>query len=420
MARWLSRDLRYFEVQSFFVILIDVSVTCHCPVQTGVQRVTRCLYRELSQIAEVTPVTFDPYAACWRTLDEVELQTLTAPEAPRSNRRRRRAYWNWSQRLRGWRNRNTGEPRKLVGDFSALIVPEIFSAEIAAQHPTLFAHVTGPKVALFHDIIPLQLKELTPAQSVARFPDYLNELCHFDHIVTNSQNTARDLLAHWKGLAATHPPVEAIPLAGREAHTASTPIAGNQAFARILSVGTLEGRKNHLTLLNAAEQLWAQGSEFSLTLVGMVNRETGTTALQRIRELEEQGRAIRWLGPVSDDTLKQAYQNADFTVYPSLAEGFGLPVLESLAMGRPCLCGDTGALAEVAQGGGCFSVDVSSQHALSEGLQTLIADEGLRLRLAAEANARDIKSWAGYAGEILECIKCLPVGTTLAKGCLQN
>jgi len=54
-------------------------------------------------------------------------------------------------------------------------------------------------------------------------------------------------------------------------------------------------------------------------------------------------------------------ENALFTVYPSLMEGFGIPILESLWHGKPCVCGGNGALGEVARGGGCLIVDQTSE-----------------------------------------------------------
>jgi len=67
--------------------------------------------------------------------------------------------------------------------------------------------------------------------------------------------------------------------------------------------------------------------------------------------LQSLGRPIRWLKHVDDRTLHQAYRECLFTVYPSLMEGFGIPILESLWHGNRCVCGGNGALGEVARGG---------------------------------------------------------------------
>lgn len=91
-----------------------------------------------------------------------------------------------------------------------------------------------------------------------------------------------------------------------------------------------------------------------------------------------------------------------FTVYPSLFEGCGLPILESLTRGKPCLCGENGALGEVARGGGCLTV--KEQHNpdnLASGMRRLLEDANLRQKLKEEASARDFGTWQDYASALL-------------------
>src|SRR5690606_15169411 len=152
---------------------------------------------------------------------------------------------------------------------------ELFSPAAARAHPALFAATRGPRVALFHDAIALQLPELTPAKTVARFPAYLTELLAFDGIAAVSEDSRATLLAYWDWLGVREiPRVAAIGLGLDRARTA----AGDGDLARrtdaptpptVLSVGSLEGRKNHLALLEACEQLWSRGSRFSLHLIGL-------------------------------------------------------------------------------------------------------------------------------------------------------
>ena len=65
----------------------------------------------------------------------------------------------------------------------------------------------------------------------------------------------------------------------------------------------------------------------------------------------------------------RAYRECLFTVYPSLMEGFGLPILESLWHGKPCVCGGNSARLEVARGGGCLTVDQTSENAIAAGIK---------------------------------------------------
>jgi glycosyltransferase involved in cell wall biosynthesis len=90
---------------------------------------------------------------------------------------------------------------------------------------------------------------------------------------------------------------------------------------------------------------------------------------------------VRWLGAVPERLLPALFSGATLFVFPSLYEGFGLPVLEAMACGTPVACSATPALAElVDQAGSLFDpLDVS---AMAETLQELLADEGRRQGLA--------------------------------------
>jgi glycosyltransferase involved in cell wall biosynthesis len=247
-----------------------------------------------------------------------------------------------------------GRPSRPLPANSGAIVPEVFSPAVAQALPELFAQAGGACVAVFHDAVALQYPEFTPPGTVARFPAYLQELLAFDGIAAVSESSRAALVDYWSWLGIrTAPPVVAIPL-GVDPPPAPLPTgAGADAGPPIvLVVGTLEGRKNHLALLEACEHLWAGGANFRLRIVGRIQPQTGRAAARRLEELRTAGRPIQYDGILDDRTLAAAYAACAFTVYPSLAEGFGLPVLESLAHGRPCVCSARGATGESARGGG--------------------------------------------------------------------
>ena len=108
------------------------------------------------------------------------------------------------------------------------------------------------------------------------------------------------------------------------------------------------------------------------------------------------GRPLRWLRHVNDETLLRAYRECRFTVYPSLMEGFGLPITESLIHGKPCVCGGNGALGEIAGGGGCLIIDQTRADAIAEGIKTLLLNPQLYSRLCDEARERRFRSWSDY------------------------
>ena len=377
-------------------LLLDLSHTCHTRARTGIQRVTRSLHDALGERA--VAVTHDPHRQAWRTLAPWERANLAAIEAAA----RRGAQWPLSTRLHGRASRLLRR-RPSLPENSGALVPEIFSPAVAAALPALFATASGPRVALFHDAIALKFPELTPPKTVARFPAYLVELLAFDGIAAVSEDSRISLLDYWQWLGVRkHPPVRSIPL-GLDP-TSPLPAAAHAAGSSdpvVLSVGSIEGRKNHLALLEACEALWSRGAKFSLHLIGLAHPQTGGRALAQIRTLQSGGRPLRYDGPVSDAAVERAYSACAFTVYPSLVEGFGLPVIESLAHGRPCVCSARGALGESAAGGGCIALEQMDAPAIATAMARLLEDPAFATHLAAQARQRQFPSWSSYSTQLL-------------------
>lgn len=380
-------------------LLLDLTHTCHTRARTGIQRVTRSLHAALG--ADAVAVTFDPHRAAWREIEPWEAANLTA-QSPAS---KRGAQWPLAAKLRGRVKRFTSARSYLPAN-AGLIVPEVFSPEVAAALPDLFAATTGPRVAVFHDAIVLKFPELTPTKTVARFPGYLVELLQFDGIAAVSEESRDALVEYWRWLGANSPPpVRAIPL-GIETHSKSATGESSPPPSPpiVLCVGSIEGRKNHSALLDACEKRWARGERFVLHLVGLAQPQTAAPALTRMRALQAAGRPLRYDGPVSDAAIDRAYAECTFTVYPSITEGFGLPVVESLAHGKPCVCSARGALGESARGGGCVMLEAMESDAIADAIGRLIQSPDSVARLAGQARARSFKSWQTYATELREWI----------------
>ena len=395
-------------------ILLDLSHTSHTRARTGIQRVARSLWRELGPAA--APVTFDPHQRTWRPLDPWELKNL----ATDSFSLKRGASWPVTAQLRGHTRRLLGhqalnaQPSPLAPN-SGLLFPELFTPAVAAALPALFAATTGPRVAVFHDAIALKFPELTPAKTVARFPSYLRELLAFDGIAANSEDSRATLLSYWDWLGippSSRPAVTVIPLGidpvchlmdhkplGLAAEKSKSRIRESE-IPTILSVGSLEGRKNHLALLDACESLWSTGENFELHLVGLAQAQTGRAALARVHSLQASGRPLRHSGPVTDAALAAAYTACAFTVYPSLIEGFGLPVLESLAYRKPCICSAHGALGEATRGGGCIALDRVDAPSIAHAISRLLSTPSALAALADAARARRFRTWSDYARDL--------------------
>lgn len=378
-------------------LLFDATHTSHTSAQTGIQRVCRTFFTELAATKPVQPVCYDPHLIGWRVLraDETAVLRDQTGGAGRS----RGAKWTLSQKISGAGTRWLGR-KPTLPEANGLICPELFSAKVGARLPELLATVAGPRVAIFYDAIALKYPELTPAGTVARFPAYLRELLVFDGIAAISEDSAAALRDYWKWLGVSStPPVHAISLGIDRAHSDFSPPPLPAGPPRILCVCTIEGRKNHLALLEACEALWQDGLAFELELIGMPRPDTAGPALTRIRTLQQAGRPLLFPGAVPEAQLHAAYRACAFTVYPSIIEGFGMPVLESLQHGKPCICSGRGALGESAHGGGCVPLATVDAPSLTAAIRRLLLQPSELVTLATAARQRPLKTWPEYTAD---------------------
>jgi glycosyltransferase involved in cell wall biosynthesis len=167
----------------------------------------------------------------------------------------------------------------------------------------------------------------------------------------------------------------------------------------VLVVGSHEPRKNHLAVLQAAELLWREGLRFSISFVGG-NAWNSESFSQRLRELRDGGRPVQSISALSDSALWAAYRLAHVSVFPSLNEGFGLPVAESLASGTPVITAAFGSMREIAGNGGALLIDPRDDRDITDALRRLLTDDELHAELSAQTAQVERKSWDRYAAEI--------------------
>jgi len=168
----------------------------------------------------------------------------------------------------------------------------------------------------------------------------------------------------------------------------------------ILFLGNLERKKNLSLLVQAFSELKAASViPHRLVLAGCL--KTATEDLHKSIEDTAAGATIRLLDYVPGEDLPSLYQLADVFVLPSLVEGFGLPVLESMALGTPVVASNRGALPEIVADAGLLC-DPEDRVSLTDALLRLITDEGLRDRLieAGRIRARQF-TWKTAARRVM-------------------
>jgi glycosyltransferase involved in cell wall biosynthesis len=199
-------------------------------------------------------------------------------------------------------------------------------------------------------------------------------------------------------LSKTQIPNRVIPLASRGSSGAQMKNPGTEFW---LTVGTIEPRKNHTTLLAAHDLYWERSSfRRPLTLVG--RKGWLSEEVHKLISMREKEGRLKYVGYVSDDELNRLYASAFALVYPSHYEGFGLPVLEAMERGIPVISSSATSLPEVG-GDAIIYFDPSSAAELAEEMLKLENDESLRLKLSSEGRERaSLFSWKRVAKETLE------------------
>lgn len=212
----------------------------------------------------------------------------------------------------------------------------------------------GLKVLLMcYDIIPIRLPHLCVADVAAKFSHYFLDVARCaDRIVCISEYSRADLR---KFLEASRVPVPELgvvrlgcEIASAGSAPPSAPVAGLLGRRFILFVSTIERRKNHETLYRAYTRLVDAGATDLPLLVFVGMAGWGMDDLMSDLKLDPRIQPyLRILNHVSDSDLARLYEHAYFTAYPSLYEGWGLPVAESLAYGKFCLASNAASIPEV-------------------------------------------------------------------------
>ena len=369
-----------------------VDSTVQFPKNTGIQRVTRQLARALMENGlRLVPVKVNPASGTLMPPDAQELDFLSRWNGPPPDR------WH------AW-----VEPAS-AGSDAWFFMPELPLNRSGAERTRILASVRGSGLrtaAVFYDAIPWKMRQIYPESFAMAHREYMLELSVYDLVLPISLY-AREDLVDFLGAELPRPQslddkVIAVQLPGEfpESARVQNPTPGDDAPIHILSVGTVEPRKNHETLLRAfAQARQSSGLDLRLTIAGGSHSIEPALA-DRVRAFIADHPAVTWEEHADDARLRDLYLRSALTVYPTIEEGFGLPILESLWYGKPCICAGFGAMKEVAAGGGCLMVDVRDARALAEAIAKLAKNRELRGQLVSEATTRRFKSWRDYGLEV--------------------
>lgn len=271
-----------------------------------------------------------------------------------------------------------------------------------------FRRQGAPPAAVFvHDLAFKLRPAEVPWQQRAYFGAILGRsLRNAAAVLVPSEATKRDLLKSYR-ISGLDSKVAMVP-EGLPPVVAPAPLQAIEP-GFILAVGTVEPRKNYPRLLEAYRRLRRE------SVAVMINGRPGVpqlviagrpgwaygNALERIKA--EPG--VRYLGHVDDATLTALYRAASVLAFPSLYEGFGLPLLEAMAHGVPAVIGNTGALPELGDGAAIL-VDPEDVASIAAGLERLLADASLREELGTAGRLRAVEyTWERAAATTREVLR---------------
>ena len=288
--------------------------------------------------------------------------------------------------------------RRLLEDFAC----SLFSRQVSVFHglnqrlPQCRFRRT---LTTFHDLFVLS-GDYSTAEFRSRFSTLARDAAtRSDHIIAVSQFTADQVSRHLgyprDRISVIYHGVQPVP---------NFPTKQLDEFRReqglempfLLHVGAIQKRKNVTRLVDAFERLNAQ---FTLVLAGSAGY--GADRIMDRIENSAARRRIRSLGYVDSDRLAKLYRTASVLVFPSLEEGFGMPVLEAMSAGLPVVTSDRSATAEIA-GGAAFLVDPEQSESIVDAVERIFTNPLLRRQLVEAGHERAAQfSWIRAAHETM-------------------
>jgi len=322
------------------VLFVDVSAVALNDIHTGIQRVIRSILKAFLLRAdlpcEVVPVRLGPggeYVTALRYAEKI----LGMPQGAVAE-----------------------DPVDVCRGDLFLVLDLDFGQNVLRRK--IFDRFRNAGAQIWHvvyDLLPVRLPQYFPEGTAPRFADWLDVVQSYDGAVCISQSVA-DELRDW--MKEHGEPGKPLPRIGwfhlgadleNSVPTRGLPEDAGRVLAELdrrptfLMVGTVEPRKGHAQTLSAFEQLWAEGIDANLAIVGKEGWKVKPLA-ERLRDHDELGARLFWLSSISDEYLELIYRASACLIFASEGEGFGLPLIEAAQHGLPILARDLPVFIEVA------------------------------------------------------------------------
>ena len=267
------------------------------------------------------------------------------------------------------------------------------------------------KILTIHDLLwPLYAEIAGPFHRCMHWLFVERSVRQADRIIAISQSTARDLQHTWK---LPESKIEVIPHGVASAYRPQDSRAAAEYVAKkygvlkeyVLTVGTLGPHKNLITVIKAMKILRGLGElPFQLVAVGAQGGKN-SRMLEAVRSSGLTREDIRFLGFVPEEDLPMLYSASSALVFPSLYEGFGLPLVEAMACGVPVVASNTSSIPEVV-GDAALLAPPTQPEAFAEAIMRVRSDTDLRKAMVQKGlNRAACFRWDKAASRLLECMR---------------
>jgi glycosyltransferase involved in cell wall biosynthesis len=422
-------------------ICIDISHTINYPFNTGIQRVIRQIGANLLANPQINWVVWNENHQVWQLVDKnivsEKLPFRHVVETSSVRNRKSRvinvvigAFWHGLFSSYRYLISNSGREQALKTSFLLRLVkffrgrhlsnstggsylseniqvPLLYNQTLLIVEPIqgerivnrlLYFGSIGNLSVLVYDLLPISNPEFFAASSIQSFPNYLNLLSKATNIVTISDFTLNQV----QKFADVNPDISMksihLPIGFKELLEDKSK---GGVVPKFLCVGSIEPRKNHLSILRAAEHCWEKGYKFQLVLAGGQGWNNDSI-IEYCKDLKTKNRDLRIINDASDSALLDLYCEASAYISVPWVEGFGLPLAEAMSTGKPVIASDIASHREFGNKRNVFFVkpdDVRGIANLMSGLLSRQSDVELEA-----IGQQESYSWAEYSEELLRAI----------------
>ena len=398
-------------------LIIDVTSSASQPYTSGIQRVVRAL-AACSNSQDIVLAEFSPQNRQWHLVDPAPiLRSSTSPtRAGKIMLRSRQAYhhalqfpgasqgikfaierfrgqYEMTRRTLGGQGWNYGPALRLTGP-STFLLAEVSSGRAHAEALELQTLRDGHGLAMFvHDLMPLTNPEWFTADPRHDFAAYRRLIESARQVATSSTHVVNAI----RQSGPPRKPATVFPLPSFAASRRNRP----PTSPSFLLVGAMTGRKNAANALRAAIRLADQDHPLGLTFVAHPS-PVQQSMKRLVRLARERGVGISTRRFLSDEHLGDLYRSSTAALCISLGEGYGLPVVESLAHGTPVIASNREPLSDFAEFGGVSLVDPLDVAAIADAMHRMMDAESWSRASNSIDHASLPVGWASWARGVIQ------------------